>query len=171
MQATAGTGVEDRHHRDLEGLAFEIRELRPTDAPALQSFYEDFEPKRAAQGLPPEGANRIKKWLSSILATGIHLVAVRGDELVGHALVVPTRREGIGEYAVFLRQDLRGRGMGTQLNRAIVEAARSAGLKGLWLTVTPRNRAAIRSYEKVGFRFDPTTVLSMEAEMELDLTA
>jgi RimJ/RimL family protein N-acetyltransferase len=155
---------------DRQGEPFEIRELTSDDWPALLTFYEAFEPKRAAQGLPPEGSERIRKWLTPLLGSGIHLAVTKEGELVGHALVVPTNRDGIGEYAVFLRRDLRGRGIGTQMNHAIVEAARNAGFAGLWLTVTPRNRAAIRSYEKVGFRFVPATVLSMEAEMELNLT-
>ena len=157
-------------YHDKEGAAFEVREYQPSDSEDLQRFYEDFEPKRAAQGLPPDGPDRIRRWLDSVLPVGIHLLAFRGGELMGHALVVPTRKKDIGEYAVFIRHDLRGRGIGTELNRAIVAAARGAGLTGLWLTVQPRNRAAIRSYEKVGFRYIPSTVYSTEAEMELALT-
>lgn len=168
VEASLDGGAGDRSF-DRQGDAYEIRAYRPEDTGALQRFYEEFEPKRAAQGLPPEGSERIRKWLSSILGSGVHLVVTREGALVGHALVVPTRRAGVGEYAVFLHQDLRGRGIGTEMNRAIVEAARGAGYTGLWLSVTPRNRAAIRSYERVGFRFVQATVLSTEAEMELAL--
>jgi diamine N-acetyltransferase len=155
--------------RDRDGATFAVREYESGDRTALESFYDAFSPKRGAQGLPPVGESRIAAWLDSILSTGLHLVAYRGAELIGHAFVVPTRRPGVGEYAVFLREDVRGRGIGGQLNGAVVEAARSAGYRGLWLTVEPRNRAAIGSYEKVGFRFIPETVFSIEAEMELSL--
>ncbi len=154
---------------DRGGRRFSVRRLRPTDREALQAYYEAFEPKRAAQGLPPEGAERVASWLDQVLGAGVHLVVCRDGELIGHGLLVPTGREGTSEYAVFLRQDERGRGIGTELNRLAVEAARAAGLRRLWLTVEPRNRAAIRSYEKVGFRFVPGTIYSPEAEMEIDL--
>jgi RimJ/RimL family protein N-acetyltransferase len=157
-------------YRDKDGIPFEVRDYRPSDRVALERFYEAFEPKRAAQGLPPADPPRISRWLTLVLPTGFHLVAHRDAELIGHALVMPTEREAIGEYAVFLRADLRGRGVGTQLNHAVVERARARGLKGLWLTVEPNNRAAIRSYEKAGFRFVPGTQLTLEAEMELTLT-
>lgn len=151
------------------GDSFEVRPLHPDDRPALQAFYEDFEPKRAAQGLPPLGAERVARWLDTVLSGGIHLIAEREGELIGHALLVPMERPGELEYAVFLRQDVRGRGVGTELNHAAVEAARAGGARRLWLSVEPHNRAAIRSYEKVGFRFLPGTIYSAEAEMELGL--
>lgn len=156
-------------HYDKERVPFEVRELLSIDHDALRVFYEGFEPKRGAQGLPPADPDRIRSWLSTILATGLHLVSLRNGELIGHAFVVPTKWDGIGEYAVFLREDIRGRGVGTELNRAAVEAARRAGWAGLWLTVEPRNRPAIRSYEKAGFRFIPETVYSVEAEMRMNL--
>jgi RimJ/RimL family protein N-acetyltransferase len=152
---------------DKDGIAFMVRDYQPEDRAALDRFYLDFEPKRAAQGLPPAEPQRIAKWLDGLLASGIHRLAFRNGELIGHGMVMPTLRKGIGEYAVFLRADLRGRGLGTELNRTVVEAARQIGLDGLWLTAEPRNRPAIRSYEKVGFLFVPETVYSTELEMEL----
>ena len=154
---------------DKKGEPFSVRLLRAEDRGALESFYEEFEPKRAAQGLPPKGRDRVARWLDSVLATGTHLVACRGDSLIGHALLVPTGRPGVFEYAVFLREDVRGRGLGTEMNRLAVETARAAGWKRLWLSVAPHNRAAIRSYEKAGFRFLAATAYSPEAEMEIEL--
>jgi RimJ/RimL family protein N-acetyltransferase len=150
------------------GLPFQVAPFRPEVRSELQQFYENFEPKRAAHGLPPGSPAGIVKWLNTILPTGIHLLAWR-DGLIGHGFIVPTEKAGVGEYAVFLARDLRGKGVGTELNRAVVEAARRAGVKRLWLTVEPRNRAAVRSYEKAGFEFIPRTLYSTEPEMELKL--
>lgn len=154
---------------DKSGEPFGVRAYEPGDRDELLAFYEAFEPKRAAQGLPPGDRPRIERWLATILPSGIHLLAHRRNELIGHALVVPTHNPGISEYAVFLREDLRGRGVGTELNRAAIQHARATGLTGLWLTVEPHNRAAIRSYEKSGFRLIPGTHFSAEAEMALTL--
>ncbi len=170
MDAPTGlVAPASRTHLDKDRVPFDVREAISVDHESLRAFYEGFEPKRGAQGLPPAEPDRIQGWLRTILATGLHLVALRDGELIGHAFVVPTKWDGIGEYAVFLREDMRGRGVGTELNRAAVEAARRSGWAGLWLTVEPRNRPAIRSYEKAGFRFIPETVYSMEAEMRMDL--
>jgi RimJ/RimL family protein N-acetyltransferase len=154
---------------DKHGVPFAVRPYQPWDREALASFYQAFAPKRTAQGLPPEGAARISRWLTAVLHHGIHLLAFRSEALIGHALLMPTDQPGTAEYAVFLHQDERGQGVGTELSRAAIEAARGAGLRRLWLTVEPQNRAAVRSYEKAGFRFRPGTILSPEAEMEMAL--
>jgi ribosomal protein S18 acetylase RimI-like enzyme len=170
LHPSPGTAMADLPSltiHDRQGTPFQVREYRPADGLALQRFYEAFEPKRDAQGLPPADPVRIRNWLATVLGGGIHLVAMQDGALVGHAMVMPTGREGIGEYAVFLRQDLRGRGLGSELNRAVAARAREAGLRGLWLTVDPRNRAAVRSYENAGFRVRPETAYSLETEMEL----
>lgn len=154
---------------DKNDAPFGVRPVVASDRADLQLFYEVFEPKRAAQGLPPKGADRVRSWLDTVLAQGIHLLAIREGELIGHAFLVPTLADGVAEYAIFLRADERGHGVGTALSHAIIEAAREAGLRRLWLTVELQNRAALRSYEKAGFRFIPGTIYSPEAEMELIL--
>jgi RimJ/RimL family protein N-acetyltransferase len=154
---------------DKAGDPFGVRPYHLEDRPALEDFYGDFEPIRAAQGLPPQGRARVTRWLDAVLGHGLHLVALRDDLLIGHALVVPVPDPGVGEYAVFLHQGERGRGVGIELSRAAIEAARDSGLQRLWLTVEPHNRAAIGAYERVGFRFRSAAILSPEAEMTLDL--
>lgn len=152
---------------DKEGSVFTVRALGPADRPALEAFYDAFDPKRAAQGLPPAGQARIARWLSQILAKGTHLAVERAGGLIGHAMLLPTDRVGMHEYAIFLAREVRGQGVGTQVNRLTVELARAMGARGLWLSVEPHNRAAVRSYEKAGFRFVPATIYSPEMEMEL----
>ena len=161
--------LDVRH--DRRGEPFSVRVFRAAEREELELFYDGFEPQRAAQGLPPTGRTRIARWLQTVLAGGVHLIARRGEVLIGHALVVPSDRPGVAEFAVFLHQGERGRGVGVELTRAAVDLARDAGFTRLWLTVEPANRAAVRAYERVGFRFRPATMYSHEAEMTLDLVA
>lgn len=162
-------GIATTQHRDKEGRVFTVRAYRDGDRGCLERFYADFEPKRAAQGLPPEGEHRVRRWLDTVLPTGNHLVVEMEGRLVGHAMLMPTTRDAVREYAIFLHQDVRGRGMGTEVNRRTVEIARLLRLDRLWLSVEPHNRPAVRSYEKAGFRFRPHTVFSAELEMEMEI--
>lgn len=155
--------------RDREGRVFTVRDFRPEDRPLLQGFYDAFEPKRAAQGLPPEGTARITRWLDGVLTGGTHLIVEVEGRLAGHAMLMPTGKAGVREYAIFLDQSVRGRGMGTQVNRVSVEVARTLDVDRLWLSVEPHNRPAVRSYQKAGYRFRPATLYSPELEMELEL--
>lgn len=162
-------GVLPATIHDRAGRAYPVRAYAAADREALVAFYEQFEPKRTAQGLPPQGTARIERWLQQVLASGIHLLVRPEDAVIAHAFLVPTRQPATAEYAVFVHQEYRGRCLGTELNGVAKRVAAERRLRRLWLSVEPHNRAAIRSYQRVGFRFRPGAVLSSEAEMELDV--
>ena len=147
-----------------------VRPYLPSDRVPLEDFYERFEPSRAAQGLPPSARSRLVRWLDVVLGRGVHLVAYREDALIGHAFLIPLDHGGeTYEYAVFLEEGERGKGVGTELNRVSTDFARRAGARRLWLSVEPSNRPAIRSYQKAGFQFRMGTIFSSEPEMTLEL--
>lgn len=168
------TGSDAIRLKDKRGETFVVRSYAPSDRAALEAMYADFRPKRAAQGLPPEGDLAQRRWLDSVLEHGIHLVVDVDDELVGHAMLIPLDAgtdDGIGtaELANFVHQSVRNRGIGTALNRAALERAREHGYRRVWLSVEPSNRAAIRSYRHAGFRHRPDSLWAPELEMEVDL--
>lgn len=101
---------------DKEGEAFDVRPLEPRDRAALESMYAEFEPKRSAQGLPPEGAGALRRWLDRTLQSGQHLVVEVSGRVLGHAMLVPVDACTV-ELANFLHQSIRDRGIGTALNR------------------------------------------------------
>jgi RimJ/RimL family protein N-acetyltransferase len=152
------------------GTEFDVRPYEPRDRVALEAMYSDFEPKRAAQGLPPEGDAALSLWLNRILPKGEHLVVEIRNRIVGHVMLVPVDPE-TAELANFLHQSVRDRGIGTALNRLALDVARRAGLRRVWLSVEPSNRAALRSYEKAGFRRRPGSLWAPEIEMEAQLEA
>lgn len=163
-----GTGLLIRD-TDRTGEPFEVRTYSPADRPALAAMYADFEPKRGAQGLPPADAAGIARWLDRVLVRGTHLVAIVNGQLRGHVMLVPMDA-GVLELANFVHQSARERGIGTALNRIAVDAARSAGAQRVWLSVEPSNRAAIKSYERAGFRRVPGTPWTPELEMMIELS-
>ncbi|CAN5629371.1 hypothetical protein BH23GEM9_BH23GEM9_05350 [soil metagenome] len=152
---------------DKEGRPFVVRRLRPDDRLALDAMYRSFEPKRGAQGLPPHEAG-IGRWLDHVLAAGDHMGVIVEGELLGHVMILPIGGDR-GELANFLHQSIRNRGIGTFINRIALDVARAAGLKRVWLCVEPFNRAAVRSYEKAGFRRLPGSLWAPEIEMEAEL--
>lgn len=151
---------------DKTGHPYLVRRYAPSDREALEAMYADFEPKRAAQGLPPEGEAKVRRWLDRVLEAGVHLVVEREGELLGHAMLVPMEGGG-AELANFLHQSIRGRGVGTALNRLIVELGREEGYTRVWLSVEPSNRAALKSYERAGFHLLPGALWAPEVEMEV----
>ncbi|HUH12150.1 MAG TPA: GNAT family N-acetyltransferase [Longimicrobiales bacterium] len=149
-----------------DGTPFVAREMGVADRPALEAMYLDFEPKRTAQGLPPEKPVAIEKWLDAVLPNGTHILVDIGGEVLGHMMLIPIDRGRI-ELANFLHQSIRNRGIGTELNRLGVALAKRDGYRAVWLCVEPSNRAAIRSYEKAGFLTVAGTMFLPELEMEV----
>jgi RimJ/RimL family protein N-acetyltransferase len=150
---------------DREGRPFTVRRLTADDRPALEAMYLAFEPKRGAQGLPPVEKN-LARWLDRVLAAGEHLGVIVDRELLGHVMLLPIEGDERLELANFLHQSIRNRGIGTAINRIALDIARDRGMKSVWLCVEPFNRAAVRSYEKAGFRRLPGSLWETEIEME-----
>ncbi len=153
---------------DTTGAPFTIRTLQPADRGALEAMYEGFEPKRAAQGLPPRSPPEVRRWLGRVLGTGEHLAVEVDGRLCGHVMLIPMDGDAV-ELANFLHQSIRNRGIGTAANQVALDLARRSGHRAVWLSVEPSNRAAVRSYEKVGFQRRPGSLWAPEIEMEVVL--
>lgn len=152
---------------DREGRPFIVRRYVPEDRLALEAMYRSFEPKRCAQGLPPDEP-RIAAWLDRVLAHGVHMIIEIDSEAFGHLMLLPMG-DGRVELANFLHQSIRNRGIGTIINRVALDIAREQNWSAVWLCVEPFNRAAVRSYEKAGFRRLPGSLWAAEIEMQADL--
>lgn len=150
---------------DKSNAPFTVRRYVPADRLALEAMYDGFEPKRGAQGLPPRSIEQIRRWLDHVLETGEHLIIEIDGRVRGHVMLVPAE-PGTVELANFLHQSVRSRGIGTHANAVALDVARDAGHQRVWLSVEPSNRAAIRSYEKAGFRMMPGSLWAPEIEME-----
>lgn len=83
---------------------------------------------------------------------GFFVAVGAGGDVVGTAALVVVG-DGVGELRkLFLLPEARGAGVGRALLRAVVEAARDAGLERLTLLTRDRYDRAIRLYERAGFR-------------------
>ncbi len=81
------------------------------------------------------------------------LVAVVNDRLVGDATL--HFREGArrhqGEVRIFLAQEVRRRGLGTQMLRALIDLARKRGLHQLVAQIVTDQGPVIKAFEELGF--------------------
>jgi ribosomal protein S18 acetylase RimI-like enzyme len=155
---------------DREGREITVRQFEGDDAElaALVEMYRAFAPEDRAQGIPPSGESRIRSWLETITRPGcLNVVAWHGDEVAGHATLVPDGDEGAYELAIFVLQAYQEAGIGTRLIEALLGHGSEAGIEQVWLTVERWNRAAINLYEKMGFEVSDAE--SFEIEMAIRL--
>jgi len=84
------------------------------------------------------------------------LVARSSSEVLAWAALsaVSTRRvyAGVAEVSIYVADRARGRGIGTQLLRALVEASEQNGIWTLQAGIFPENMASIKLHERAGFR-------------------
>jgi [ribosomal protein S18]-alanine N-acetyltransferase len=122
-----------------------VRAAAPADLPAIDAV------ERAVFGPVVYPAFFFRQAMD--LWPGLLLVAERGPgDLAGYVLAAPAREPGVGWIvSVAVRAELRSRGIGGRLTAAAVEALTAAGCAKLRLTVHPDNRAAIGTYERLGF--------------------
>jgi RimJ/RimL family protein N-acetyltransferase len=78
------------------------------------------------------------------------IVAVADGRIVGF-IHIEAARYGVGEIAMLVDGDWRGRGVGSTLIQAAVGWARDHGLHKLNLEVWPHNTAAVALYQRCGF--------------------
>ena len=141
-----------RKSTDKTGAAFEIGRCSTSDVSCLMRMYHDFYPKPASQGLPPADFETCQKWAEELIQIGENLLAWHGQEVIGHAALTPDIKGSSGEFVIFVHQNYRNRGIGTELAMASLERARELGFKSVWLTVAITNSIALRLYVKLGFQ-------------------
>jgi len=98
-------------------------------------------------------------------------VEVGGDRIVGTVALQP-RTEGVAELRkMYLRPEVRGRGLGRALLQAALGEARRRGFRRLVLETAEALKDAVRLYERNGFRpsSDSPHACRCEIVMELDL--
>ncbi len=141
------------HRTDKTGEAFEVGLCGKDDLLPLMGMYEVFYPRPASQGLPPANGELCRKWVEELLSTGENILARKGAEAIGHASLIPDPQGKSAEFVIFVHQDYRNRGIGTELTAAALERAKEVGFKSVWLTVAITNPTAVKLYRKIGFQY------------------
>lgn len=143
----------------------DIRSATPEDVaplvalavPAFRAYRDTLDPLEdedyvTAQLTPAYFAEHVVSSASRLL------LATRAGELFGYALVTQSMPPGCVRAAapvelarLYLRPDVKGKGHGAALMRAVFAEARRFGAEAIWLGVYDRNAAAREFYGRWGF--------------------
>jgi diamine N-acetyltransferase len=138
---------------DKSGQPYSIGNGNSEDCSMIMDMYRVFSPRPASQGLPPENSETCEKWVKDILEVGINILARREGKIIGHASLIHDGNRNTGEFIIFVHQDCRHLGVGTELTKWTFERARGLGFQSIWLTVAMNNFIAIKLYRRLGFEY------------------
>ncbi|MGZ8995378.1 MAG: GNAT family N-acetyltransferase, partial [Rhodospirillales bacterium] len=140
-----------------------LRPIRPEDEPALQEFVRRLTPEdirlRFFSHLR-ELDHRMAAGLTQIdYERQMALLAVHGDagraEIWGVVRINADADGASAEYAIAVRSDLKGKGLGRLLMEEIMEYAERRGIGEIWGEVLAENRAMLALVRKLGFAVAP----------------
>ena len=138
-----------------------IRPMRPEDEGLVRRFLEHV----SAEDLRLRFFAPIKDFghafvarltqLDYARAMALNAIDEATGEMVGGVRLVSDANYESGEYAVLLRSDLKGRGLGWTLMQLIIEYARSEGVRRIEGQVLAENRVMLRMCRDLGFSVEP----------------
>jgi GNAT superfamily N-acetyltransferase len=152
---------------DKQGKPFDVEKYSPDHYDSLEAMYTSFYPKGKFQGMPPLTDEASRKWIKGLLENGENFLAWQDGETVGHVVVLPDFLKNDAEYLIFVSHPNRGRGIGSELTRVVLEHAKRLDLEILWLIVGATNFQAIGLYKKFGFLFCSPDLSESERKMIL----
>ena len=146
-----------RHLEVKDGWRVFVRPIRPEDEPLIHEFSRHV----TSQDLRLRFFSSMKEFTHQFIARLTQLDYARAmafvafdeatNEMVGVVRVHSDSIYETGEYAILLRSDLKGRGLGWALMQLIIEYAKSEGLKAISGDVLQENTVMLEMCRNLGF--------------------
>jgi acetyltransferase len=152
-----------RHLEIKDGWRVFVRPIRPEDEPLIHEFLrhvtiQDLRLRFFAsmKGLTHEFIARLTQ-LDYARAMAFVAFDEASHEMIGVVRIHSDSIYETGEYAILLRSDLKGRGLGWALMQLIIEYARSEGLRAISGDVLQENAVMLEMCRSLGFevKMDP----------------
>jgi acetyltransferase len=162
-----------------KGRSFLLRPIRPEDAPAFRRLVEQgTEPEdrrlrffAVFRTLAPDLCARLTQidYEREMALVALEPGAKAEDPLAGVVRLAADPDRERAEFAILVRSDLKGQGLGTALMQALIAYARAQGIGELFGIVLQENRAMLDLVARLGFtsahQADDTTALEVRLRL------
>ena len=146
-----------------EGSTLQLRPIRPEDAPQHSAFFAALTPEDVRfrmfaqmQSLPPA---QLARWTQIDYDREMAFIGTRmgpgGPETIGVARAVADPDNIRAEFAVVVRSDLKGRGLGALLMEKMLRYCRARGTQELVGEALPENLRMLQLAHHLGFTVAP----------------
>ena len=135
-----------------------LRPIRPDDEPEYEDFFAritvDDLRMRFFTAAPDRSFRFFARMTQIDYAREMAFVAATPDELLGVARLVADPDYRNAEFAVIVRSDLKGKGLGSALMQHLIAYARAEGLEGMRGDVLLANTGMLNLCRHLGFALD-----------------
>lgn len=135
----------------------EIRTFTPKDVDAIAAIYNyHILNTTVVFETQPFDAEKMQAMLTEIASSYPFIIADDGGQLVGfayvHAWKTKKAYDKTVESTLYIREDMKGRGIGSFLLQELLLQCRQRGLHAVIACITQENEESIRFHEKHGFQ-------------------
>jgi GNAT superfamily N-acetyltransferase len=145
-----------------DGMKVFIRPIRPADESLQRDAFYNFSRETVyyrffsyLKAMPHE---QLKKFVNIDYEEEMALVAVVLDsgmeKIVGIGRYIVDRATNFAEFALVIRDDWQGRGIGKALLNSIIEVACKKGLEGFTAYILERNKRMLGLLDKTGYPYE-----------------
>jgi L-amino acid N-acyltransferase YncA len=130
-----------------------IRELEPTDWPAVARIFE--EGMLTGNATFETAVPSFEAWDAGHLAEHRLVVTLDGEVVGWAALSAVSDRacyRGVAEHSIYVAERVRGLGFGRQLLAALIASSEAGGIWTLQSSIFPENEASLALHTAFGFR-------------------
>ena len=141
------------------GEKIQIRPVKPTDEPLLKDLYYSlnetdiylrfFEIRK--EFTHSKTQNEVNIDYEKIFSIGAFLGEIGREEMIGNATYYLNPQLNMAEYSFLVREDYRGKGLGSFLYQHLIIIAREKGIKGFYGNIHIQNKSTVQIIRKGGY--------------------
>jgi L-amino acid N-acyltransferase YncA len=131
----------------------EIKPLEPLHWKEVRRIYE--EGLKTGNATFQTSAPEWDEWNKAHIQTS-RIIAIENENIIGWAALTPVSSRcvygGVAEISVYVSESARGKGIGKELLKSLIEDSEANGFWTLQAGIFPDNIASIKIHEATGFR-------------------
>ena len=145
--------------RTLSGEVLRIRPVKTTDEPLLKDLYYSLDERDRylrffelrKEFTHSKTQSEVNIDYKNIFSIGAFLGDIKKEEMVGSATYYLNPENNMAEYSFLVRQDFRGKGLGSFLYHHLIIIAKELGIKGFYGNIHIQNKLTVQIIRKGGY--------------------